>query len=72
VDGIYFHPASLGDPAWAYDDPSGVPEPELVVALPEPLAGGVRAEAARRGTSPDRWLLELVQRSLRPIRPTAA
>ena len=37
----------------------------------EPRSGG-SAEAARSGATPTGWLLDLVERSVRPIRPKAA
>ena len=61
------------DPRWVYDDPSGLPEEAaLTLHLPEPLLESVRAEAARSGATPTGWLLDLVERSVRPIRPKAA
>jgi hypothetical protein len=62
-----------GDPRWSYDDPSGLPgEVAITVRLPETLLDDVHAAASRRGTTPDGWLLDLVERTLRPVRPTAA
>jgi hypothetical protein len=54
------------DPRWGYDDPSGVPdEVAVTVPLPEPLLASVQEEAARTGTTPTAWLLDLVERALR-------
>ncbi len=70
MSGILIVPS---DPRWGYDDPSGVPdEVAVTVHLPEPLLASVQVEAARSGVTPAGWLLDLVERSLRPTRPTAA
>jgi hypothetical protein len=54
------------DPRWGYDDPSGLPEEVAVtVHLPEPLLASVQEEAARKGTTPGAWLIDLVARALR-------
>jgi hypothetical protein len=61
------------DPRWSYDDPSGVPEEVAVtVRLPERLLESVQREADRTGVTPAGWLLELIERTLRPTRPSAA
>jgi hypothetical protein len=61
------------DPRWVYDDPSGLPEEvSVTLHLPEPLLESVRAEAARRGVTPAGWLLDLVDRTIRAPRATAA
>jgi len=66
MEGIGFGMFTPTDPRWGYDDPSGVPdEVAVTVHLPEPLLVSVQAEAARRGTTPAAWLLDLVERSLR-------
>lgn len=73
MSGIVFGNYVPADPRWGYDDPSGVPdEVAVTVHLPEPLLASVRAEAARAGATPAAWLLDLVERSLSPTRPTAA
>jgi hypothetical protein len=60
------------DTRWSYDDPSGLPdEVAVTVHLPEPLLAEVQAAAARRGATPTAWLLDLVERTLHPARPSA-
>lgn len=49
---------------WAYDDPSGVAEPQLCVHVPETLRGAVERAAARDGLAPGEWLVTLVTRGL--------
>src|SRR5947209_2105743 len=53
---------------------AGSGDPQLVVVREEPAPPleSVRAEAARSGATPTGWLLDLVERSVRPIRPKAA
>ncbi|HEY1370276.1 MAG TPA: hypothetical protein VGF23_24320 [Gaiellaceae bacterium] len=61
------------DPRWTYDDPSGVPdEVPITVHVPEPMLAGIQRQAAHDGLTPAAWLLDTIQRSLRPTRPTAA
>jgi hypothetical protein len=61
------------DPRWGYDDPSGVPdEVAVTVHLPEPLLVSIEAEAARTGSTPAAWLLDLVERALRGSFPREA
>jgi hypothetical protein len=63
----------LSDPRWAYDDPSGVPdEVPITVHVPEPVLQGIQQQAARDGLTPAAWLLDAIDRNLRPPRPTAA
>jgi hypothetical protein len=52
------------DARWSYDDPSGVPEAQLAVRVPETLRGGVERAAAREGLAPGEWLLGLITRGL--------
>ena len=37
------------DARWSYDDPAGLPEPQLELHVPETLRGGVERAAARDG-----------------------
>lgn len=61
------HRSLPGDPRWGYDDPSGLPdEVPVTLRLPGPLLERVQAAAARSGSTPAGWLLDLVERSLRP------
>jgi hypothetical protein len=63
----------LSDPRWTYDDPSGLPdEIPVTLHLPERMLAPVQAAAAREGVTPAAWLLDLVERALSPVRPTAA
>ena len=63
----------LSDPRWTYDDQSGLPdEIPVTIHLPERMLAPVHAAAAREGVTPGAWLLELVERTLTPVRPTAA
>jgi hypothetical protein len=72
MSGIIIGHFPASDPRWSYDDPSGLPEDvPVTVHLPETLLASVQEEAARKGTTPSGWLLDLVERSLHP-RPTAA
>jgi len=53
------------DPRWSYDDPSGLPdEISVTVPLPERLLTAVQARAARAGTTPSAWVLDLIARSV--------
>jgi hypothetical protein len=53
------------DPRWSYDDPSGVPdEVAVTVQIPEPLLASVQEAAARSGSTPSGWLLNLIARSV--------
>lgn len=66
MTGIVYSNYVPTDPRWGYDDPSGVPdEVPVTVHLPEPLLVSVQEEAARTGTTPSAWLLDLVERALR-------
>ena len=63
----------MSDPRWSYDDPSGLPdEVPVTLHLPERMLVPVQAAAARKGVTPSAWLLDLVDRTLSPSRPTAA
>jgi hypothetical protein len=59
------------DAHWSYDDPAGLPEPQLEVQVPETLRGGVERAAAREGVTPRAWLLGLVTRGLAATTPKA-
>jgi len=64
--------ASLpGDAHWSYDDPAGMPEPQLELRLPETLRRGVERAAARDGLTTREWLLGIVTRGLATTTPKA-
>ena len=59
------------DAHWSYDDPAGLPEPELELRVPATLRGGVERAAARQGVTPREWLTTLVTRGLAGANPKA-
>jgi hypothetical protein len=59
------------DAHWSYDDPAGLPEPELELRVPATLRGGVERAAARQGVTPGEWLAALVTRGLTTTTPKA-
>jgi hypothetical protein len=63
---MYLPYLNLRKPHIVYDDPSGLPEPELFISIPAPLVAPVELAASRAGMTPSAWLADVVKQSLRP------